>query len=162
MVPPLRQAQGQAPEAEAGAALMVRKGMTTAKSQVFEILNTGEDGTDLALAAAVGCQPKTVKRYREEWRTLQARKPGLPPSRHHGSSEPHYDLACKILERAIRDYDLGKDCNKQTCCFGEYHRCQAQAGWFLMGPFAEYLFDNVRSVSQEKTLKTRGLGTTRS
>jgi hypothetical protein len=146
---------------DCGYALMLRKGMMTAKSQIFAMLYAGEDGTNLSLAAAVGCTPATVKRYREEWNGLQARELEPLPTYHHGNADPYHALVCAVLTRAVRDYDLWKVCDKRTCRFGEYHRCQAEAGQFLTGWFAEYLFDHVKSVSQEEMLETRGLGAPR-
>jgi len=149
---PQLQAHGQ------GHALMLRNGIVTAKSQLFEIFDAGKDETNLALAAAVGCQPNTVKRYREEWRTLQQRKLEPPPSQHHGTATPYRDLATTILTRAVYDFKLGHPCGKQ-CQRGEFHRCASDAALFLIGPMARFFFDSNPKISREKCLRGLGLWT---
>lgn len=134
---------------------MLRKGMVTAKSQVFEALYAGKDNTNDALAAIIGCTPQTIKRYRQEWNTLQAREFEPLPTYHHGNPDPYRALAAGILRRAVLDYKLNYHC-RTLCRPGQYHRCGKKVALFLRSQFAGYLFDAVE-LPHERVLEKLGL-----
>ncbi len=139
----------------AGGTIVLRNGRISAKAQAFAYFDTGKDGTDLSLAALFGCQPKTVKRYRQAWRTRQRRRMRPPAKQHHGNPAPYRALTCAVLMRAVRDYRLGKPCG-EDCRQGQYHRCASDAALFLQSPAAGLLFDVV-GMSQAKVLHKLGL-----
>jgi len=134
---------------------MRRNGEPSAQEQAFAYFAAGNDGTDLSLAALFGCQPQTIKRYRQSWLARQRQVARPPQARHHGNPAPWKALVCAILTRAVRDYRLGKPCGAQ-CRPGRYHRCASDAAVFLRGQMAGFLFDAIE-MSRGKVLRQLGL-----